>query len=125
MDCKSEVENGQLISTIFGPKYMSTKLFQDFPQADLLLALTLIIRPLPGSTTPEPLENYGSVRRIYVVLGDDQRINRPVEDFKLENYPPEEVKLIDGANHMAMLSKPLKELKGFPYQLTCVLVCSQ
>lgn len=115
MDCISVIEDGQLVSTIFGPKYMSTRLFQDCPEEDYELALTLI-RPLPGSATPEPLEkddpklltqeNYGSVRRIYVVLGDDELTNRPVEDFRLENYPPEEVKIIDGADHMAMLSKP-------------------
>lgn len=115
MDCTYQFEDGKLVSTLFGPQYMSEKLFQKCPPEDLELALALI-RPLPGSASPEPLEkddpkllteeNYGSVRRIYVKLGNDELINRPVETFRLENYPPEEVKIIYKADHMAMLSNP-------------------
>lgn len=115
MDCKFVYgENGQIISTLFGPDYMSTRIFQLCPPEDLELALALI-RPLPTSTNTGPekkdskdftKENYGSVRRFYIKLEDDNLINEPVERFRLENYPPEEVEIIHNADHMAMLSNP-------------------
>lgn len=81
---------------------------------DLELALALV-RPISASASLEAEkkdfkeiteENYGSVRRVYVKLEDDNVINEPVERFRLENDPPEEVVIIQNADHMAMLSNP-------------------
>ncbi|KAI5648088.1 hypothetical protein M9H77_34093 [Catharanthus roseus] len=114
-------KDGKGGSFLFGPKYMSTKIFQLCPPEDLELALALI-RPTPGSVDEDvsnalTQENYGSVPRVYIKAEDDMLINRPIENFRIENYPPQELKIIHNADHMAMLSNP-NDLSSYLLQIS-------
>ncbi|WOK95991.1 putative esterase PIR7A [Canna indica] len=102
-------QRGPLVS--FGIQYLSTRLYQLSPPQDLALA-TFLVRPgllfvgdLSSNFTLTE-NNYGSVKRAFVVVKQDQAL---VEDFQLwmvEQSPPAEVKEIDCADHMVMISKP-------------------
>ncbi|KAL6012531.1 hypothetical protein ACLOJK_003020 [Asimina triloba] len=52
------------------------------------------------------MENYGSVNRVYIICKEDLAIKDDFQRWIIENNPPKEVKEIDGADHMVMLSKP-------------------
>ena len=54
-------------------------------------------------------ENFGSVDRVFIELEDDEVMVEEFQRLMVENSPPKEVKVINGAGHMVMLSKP-KEL---------------
>ncbi|KAK1363664.1 methylesterase 10-like [Heracleum sosnowskyi] len=79
---------------------------------DLTLA-TLLARPHPAETdinASEELivskEKYGSVRRIYVVADQDIIIPEEIQRWMIQLNPPDEVKVIQGSDHMTMFSKP-------------------
>ncbi|KAG0471650.1 hypothetical protein HPP92_016196 [Vanilla planifolia] len=57
------------------------------------------------------LEGYGSVRKVYIVSQEDASISADFQRWMIQNNPVEEVMEIEGADHMAMLSKP-EELCG-------------
>ncbi|XP_057963267.1 methylesterase 10 [Malania oleifera] len=104
-------------SVKFGPNYMTAKVYQHCPPEDLELAKTLI-RPnglFVEDLTRESLlteEKFGSVDRVFVMCGGDEVMGEEVQRWMIENGPGPvitEVKLIEGAGHMVMLSKP-KEL---------------
>ena len=77
------------------------------------LALATILRR-PGSTFFEELskannfsnEGYGSVNRVYVICDKDKGMTVDFQCWMIKNSPVKEVKEINGADHMAMLSKP-------------------
>ena len=71
---------------------------------------TLLVRPFPIYSSLETerasivtKEKYGSVRRIYIVCDQE---NDPRQTWMIENNPVDEVMVISGSDHMAMLSKP-------------------
>ncbi|WOK95992.1 hypothetical protein Cni_G04699 [Canna indica] len=116
MDSKVEITHDRRsFSLAMGSNYLSTKLYQLSPPEDLALATSLL---RPGSFFFKDLsdnmvlteKNYGSVKRAFIVCKEDKAM---VEDLQLwmvkRSPPPAEVKEIDGADHMVMLSKP-KEL---------------
>ncbi|CAI0429578.1 unnamed protein product [Linum tenue] len=78
---------------------------------DLELA-KLMIRPFKfflGDMSKESLlseAQYGSVKRVYIVCKDDVLTKQEFQERIIKSYPPDEVKYIEGADHMAMLSKP-------------------
>lgn len=80
---------------------------------DLSLA-TLLVRPYPGRVDAKPSEellaltkeNYGSVRRVYVVAEQDIILPEEVQRWMIELNPVDEVKVISGSDHMLMFSKP-------------------
>ncbi|KAF5961243.1 hypothetical protein HYC85_002452 [Camellia sinensis] len=92
---------------------------------DLTLA-TLLVRPYPiyhdeGEVLKETAltkDNYGSVRRVYVVIEEDNIIKEKYQRWMIENNPMDEVKVIPGSDHMVMISKPqelcscLQEIAG-------------
>lgn len=49
---------------------------------------------------------YGSVQRVFVVCKEDEVMKQDFVQWMIDNSPTEQVKLIDGADHMVMLSKP-------------------
>ena len=49
---------------------------------------------------------YGSVPKVFIVLKDDHAIVESFQRWMIQNYPVDEVKEIDGADHMALLSAP-------------------
>ncbi|KAL0322005.1 UNVERIFIED_CONTAM: Methylesterase 10 [Sesamum calycinum] len=99
-------------SYIFGPKFMATRLYDNSPPKDLTLGL-LLVRPMSefvGSDLSKEVdpskENYGSVRRVFVVCDQDNSIKPEIQKWMIESNPPDGVKVLHGADHMAMFSRP-------------------
>ncbi|CAL1380525.1 unnamed protein product [Linum trigynum] len=99
------------ISALFGPVYLETLMYTNCQPEDLELA-KLMIRPFKfflGDMSKESLlseAQYGSVKRVYIVCKDDVLTKQEFQERIIKSYPPDEVKYIEGADHMAMLSKP-------------------
>jgi len=79
---------------------------------DLALALSLL-RPFPifsdedlRENTQLTEENHGTVARVYIVCEQDKIMDHDFQLSIVERNPPNEVKVICGADHMPMLSKP-------------------
>ncbi|KAL1809877.1 hypothetical protein ACET3Z_026867 [Daucus carota] len=99
-------------SFLFGPKMLESKVYQLTPPEDLTLA-TMLVRPHPTNTDPKSLEEtkvtkerFGSVRRVYVVADQDIILPEEIQRWMIELNPPDEVKVINGSDHMIMLCKP-------------------
>jgi len=100
-----------LTSMFFGPKFVSSKLYQLCSPEDIELASTLM---RPSSLFMEDLskankfsnEGFGSVKRVYFVCEEDKAITKEFQEWLIHNNPVEEVKEIKGADHMPMCSKP-------------------
>ncbi|XWS29368.1 hypothetical protein CRYUN_Cryun24cG0023500 [Craigia yunnanensis] len=54
-------------------------------------------------------ENFGSVNRVFILSKEDELFNEHFQRWFVEISPTKDVKVIEGADHMSMLSKP-KEL---------------
>ncbi|KAK6152708.1 hypothetical protein DH2020_012347 [Rehmannia glutinosa] len=108
----SQGEDKPPTSYLIGPKFLESELYQLSPPEDLTLA-TFLIRPsplfvdfrCPSKETVLTKENYGSVRRVYVVC-DEDNLMKDMQRWLIDNNPPDEVKVINGSDHMAMMSKP-------------------
>lgn len=127
MDCQYMFDHGpqsRPTSMIFGPKFISSKLYQLSPPEDLALAI-MLMRPV-GLYSEETVlrdtavtkEGYGSVRRIYIICDQDKLIKEDFQKWVIDNNPMDEVKVISGSDHMVMFSKPqelcscLQEIAG-------------
>ncbi|KAL6875623.1 hypothetical protein ACP4OV_013136 [Aristida adscensionis] len=55
---------------------------------------------------PLSKDRYGSVRKIYIICKQDRTLPEGFQRWMLSNNPVDEVKEIDAADHMAMLSAP-------------------
>ncbi|KAG9452563.1 hypothetical protein H6P81_005467 [Aristolochia fimbriata] len=101
----------QLTVFWFGPICMSSLIYQNCSPEDVTLGKMLV---RPGSLYLEDLskspklstERYGSVKRVYVVCRDDKIVPEKVQLQMIGNNPPAEVILMEGSDHMPMLSKP-------------------
>ncbi|PHT41981.1 hypothetical protein CQW23_20835 [Capsicum baccatum] len=51
---------------------------------------------------------YGSVRRVFIVAGEDKQLTKEFQQWMIERNPPDEVKEIPDADHMVMMSRPLQ-----------------
>ncbi|KAI4966742.1 hypothetical protein ZWY2020_034744 [Hordeum vulgare] len=95
----------------FGPLVTRAKFLQLCSPEDLTLARSLM---RVGSMFVEDLRlqppyteaRYGSVRKVFIVLKDDNAIVEGFQRWMVQNYPVDEVKEIDGADHMALFSTP-------------------
>ncbi|CAJ2635488.1 salicylic acid-binding protein 2-like [Trifolium pratense] len=105
-------QSGSKKSMLFGPKFLSNKLYQQSSTEDLELAKTLL---RPGSLFIEDLiqqknlfskQGYGSVPRAFVVCKDDLGIPLKFQHWMIQNAGINDVLEIKGADHMAMLCKP-------------------
>ncbi|XP_073045372.1 methyl jasmonate esterase 1-like [Primulina eburnea] len=116
LDCQVSFSNGEdkpPTSFLLGPKFMSSHLYQLSPPEDLTLA-TSLVRPIGRyQDAPDLLketrlseENYGSVRRVYVICEQDYVLRKGFQEWMIENNPTHEVKMIHDADHMVMFSKP-------------------
>ncbi|XP_073152492.1 methyl jasmonate esterase 1-like [Henckelia pumila] len=116
LDSQVSFSNGEdkpPTSFLFGPKFLSTHLYQLSPPEDLTLAISLV-RPIGRyQDAPDLLEEtrlseeyYGSVRRVYVVCEQDYVLRKEYQEWMIENNPTDEVKMIRDADHMVMFSKP-------------------
>ncbi|KAK3412220.1 salicylic acid-binding protein 2 [Eucalyptus grandis] len=100
-----------LTSMSFGPDFLSSKLYQLSPVKDLELGKILT---RPGSLFVEDLstasnftrEGYGSTMRVYVVCRQDLGMPLEFQQWMIANGGAHHVLELDGADHMAMLSKP-------------------
>ncbi|KDP31866.1 hypothetical protein JCGZ_12327 [Jatropha curcas] len=104
-----KIDDKSPIGFQFGPKCLSNMLYQLSPNEDLVLA-TFCLRPFPlcGGTPNVVIskEKYGSVPRIYVVCDQDKIIPEGLQRWMIKNNPTDEVKVINGSDHMVMFSKP-------------------
>ncbi|EXB37218.1 hypothetical protein L484_020274 [Morus notabilis] len=99
----------------FGPNMLASKLYQLSPPKDLALAISLL-RPYPIFNDEElVLEQtklskgkYGSVRRVFIICDQDHAIDEGLQRYMIEQNPPNEVKVINGTDHMVMFTRPLK-----------------
>ncbi|XP_058081607.1 salicylic acid-binding protein 2-like isoform X2 [Magnolia sinica] len=95
---------------LFGPKFLSQKLYQRSSPEDYTLATTLV---RVGSLFQEDLSNapffskerYGSVTRVFIVCDEDMAIPDEFQHWMVENNPVKEVKVINGSDHMPMFCK--------------------
>ncbi|KAI6700118.1 hypothetical protein NL676_014442 [Syzygium grande] len=100
-----------LTTMFFGPDFLSSKLYQLSPLEDLELGKILT---RPGSLFLEDLSTssnftrggYGLTSRVYVVCRQDLGIPLEFQRWMIENSGADHVLEVDGADHMAMLSKP-------------------
>ncbi|XP_071916559.1 methyl jasmonate esterase 1-like isoform X1 [Coffea arabica] len=117
VDIQHGFENGEdkpPTSLLFGPKFLSTKLYQLSPPEDLALATFLVrpIAPFADANLSEGIaltdENYGAVRRVYIISDKDNVIKEDLQRWMIEKNPVEEVEEIYNSDHMVMLSRPLE-----------------
>ncbi|KAL7141310.1 hypothetical protein ABFS83_08G044900 [Erythranthe nasuta] len=100
-----------LTSMFFGPKFISSKLYNLCPPEDVALAKMLL---RPSSLFLEDLskksafskEGFGSVKRAYVVCTQDKAITVNFQRWQIETNGVAIVKEIENADHMPMLSTP-------------------
>ncbi|KAG6408192.1 hypothetical protein SASPL_131196 [Salvia splendens] len=114
MDTEFRFNNGQdkpPTSMQFGPDYMATHLYNLSPPRDLTLA-TLLMRPIGlydeadlANEVALTKQNYGSVRRVFVVCEEDMVLKKEFQEWMIGNNPVDEVNIISGADHMPMFSK--------------------
>ncbi|KAL5836897.1 hypothetical protein ACOSQ3_014066 [Xanthoceras sorbifolium] len=108
LDCHFTFENGlenPPTSALFGPKYLKTIAYKHCP-------LEMLVRPtglFVGDFSKECLltkEKFGSVDRFFVICKEDEVFKEEFQQMIINNYHPKETKIIDGAGHMVMFSKP-------------------
>ncbi|GLU13617.1 hypothetical protein SLE2022_302430 [Rubroshorea leprosula] len=114
LDLQLSHDNGpeKLPTTCFlGPNYAVAKVYQNSPKEDLELAQTVLRQGkwfIPDLSKDSLLtkENFGSVHRVYVVCNEDLLIKEELQKWYIEHNPTQDVKVIAGADHMPMFSKP-------------------
>ncbi|KAL5702037.1 hypothetical protein ACHQM5_027306 [Ranunculus cassubicifolius] len=92
----------------YGPEYLKTYMYQLCTPEDFTLA-TKLVRPVHffiQDETQLTKENYGSVRRAYVITGEDEVWGQAVQQYNIDNNPPVFKQEIQSSGHMVMLSKP-------------------
>ncbi|CAA2993982.1 Hypothetical predicted protein [Olea europaea subsp. europaea] len=99
-----------LLANLFGPKYISSKVYQLCPPEDVLLAKALLRPTLFYSKdfskmSPFSNERYGSVKRAYIITSKDKTLKVKFQHWLIKNAGATIVKEID-TDHMAMISKP-------------------
>uniref|UniRef100_A0A7N0UBC4 AB hydrolase-1 domain-containing protein n=1 Tax=Kalanchoe fedtschenkoi TaxID=63787 RepID=A0A7N0UBC4_KALFE len=115
LDTRFTTEPPAIIS--FGPEFMKQKLYQKSPPEDLELAVMLtrpgpLFMDDPTSDNKFTAEAYGSVKRVFVVCGEDLTLLPEYQHWMIENYGGiTEVMDIPKADHMPMLSKPEEVVK--------------
>ncbi|XP_073127825.1 salicylic acid-binding protein 2-like [Henckelia pumila] len=100
-----------LTSFMFGPKYISFKLYQlsspqDVALANMLARPSSLFREDLSKKRPFSAKGFGSVKRVYIVASEDKAIPVNFSRWQIENFGVDEVKQIDRADHMAMISEP-------------------
>ncbi|XP_057451755.1 methyl jasmonate esterase 1-like [Lotus japonicus] len=103
-----------------GLKLVSSRMYPLSPLEDLTLALSLV-RPLPPFTSNVELlskqtavtkNKNGRVPKVFFITEKDNLLTQDFQEWVIERTGPyAEVKVILGADHMAMLSKPKKLYK--------------
>nr|XP_004301856.2 PREDICTED: probable esterase PIR7A [Fragaria vesca subsp. vesca]XP_011465430.1 PREDICTED: probable esterase PIR7A [Fragaria vesca subsp. vesca] len=83
--------------------------YQLSPPEDLTLASTLV-KPTPTFSEEIKLteEKYGLVPRVFIMSDQDLTIQKDIQMWMIRENPPNEVKVINGSDHMVMFSRPLE-----------------
>ncbi|PRQ55917.1 putative 3-oxolaurate decarboxylase [Rosa chinensis] len=101
--------NNPPTSLLFGPKQLSSRLYQLSPPEDLELALSLVrFSPLFIEEIKLTEEKYGLVPSVFIVCDQDLSIEEDLQTWMIRKNPPNEVKVINGSDHMVMFSRPLE-----------------
>ena len=101
--------NSPPTSLLFEPKQLSSSVYQLSPPEDLILALSLVrISPRLIEEIKLTEEKYGLVPRVFIVCDQDLQIEEDVQMWMIRKNPPNEVKVINGSDHMVMFSRPLE-----------------
>nr|3STY_A Chain A, Methylketone synthase 1 [Solanum habrochaites]3STY_B Chain B, Methylketone synthase 1 [Solanum habrochaites] len=97
---------------IAGPKFLATNVYHLSPIEDLALA-TALVRPLylylAEDISKEVVlssKRYGSVKRVFIVATENDALKKEFLKLMIEKNPPDEVKEIEGSDHVTMMSKP-------------------
>lgn len=78
-------------------------------EQDLTLALTLVrFSPLINEELIFTKEKYGSVRRVYILCDQDHATKVDLARLMIAKNPPDEIRVINGSDHMVMFSKTLE-----------------
>ncbi|KAK9948784.1 hypothetical protein M0R45_004346 [Rubus argutus] len=76
---------------------------------DLTLALSLVrFSPLFNEEIKLTEKKYGLVLRVFIVCDQDLGIKEDLQMWMIRKNPPNEVKVINGSDHMVMFSRPLE-----------------
>ncbi|KAM0862627.1 hypothetical protein ACQ4PT_045142 [Festuca glaucescens] len=111
-EMKPQDPEGKLpTSLLFGPQFTRQKVYQLCSSEDLTLGASLMRASsffLEDLELQQPYseDRYGSVRKVYIVCKEDLAIVEAYQRWMIENNPVQEVKELNGADHMAMLSRP-------------------
>ncbi|XP_009366272.1 methyl jasmonate esterase 1 [Pyrus x bretschneideri] len=113
MDSQFRYDNGTnnpATSFLVGPKALAISVYQLSPPQDLTLALSLVrYFPLYNYDVIKlTKKKYGSVPRVFIVANQDRTLMLDVQNYMIKNNPPNEVKVINGSDHMVMFSKPVE-----------------
>ncbi|KAL0352180.1 UNVERIFIED_CONTAM: Methylesterase 3 [Sesamum calycinum] len=90
-----------LTSLLFGPNFISTKLYPLSPAE-----ARLSILPDLENRNPFSKERYGSVNRVFIQNLKDMVIPIDFQRWQISNFPPDQVKEMDTSDHMVMISDP-------------------
>ncbi|TVT97000.1 hypothetical protein EJB05_57767, partial [Eragrostis curvula] len=111
-EIKPQDKDGKLpASFMFGPQTIEQNVYQLCSNEDKTLAKSLMRVGslfLEDLNIQKPLskDRYGSVRKVYIVAKQDRAISEGLQRWMVSNNPVEEVKEIETADHMAMISTP-------------------
>ncbi|KAF5183908.1 salicylic acid-binding protein 2-like [Thalictrum thalictroides] len=105
-------QNNPPTSFVFGNQFLASILYQNCTPEDVTLA-KMLVRPmflLGDADIIEDVvvskERYGLVPRVYIISGEDKIIKQDFQEWMIEKNPTKDVKKIESADHMVMLSKP-------------------
>ncbi|XP_076958042.1 salicylic acid-binding protein 2-like [Bidens hawaiensis] len=106
-----DTENGSETSVLFGPHFLTSKLYNLCSNEDLELG-KMLVRPSSlflndlRKERPFSKNGYGSVTRIYIIGMNDEGIPKEFQMWMIDNSPVTEVKELEDVDHMSMLSNP-------------------
>jgi len=118
MDCKMMAINnnqGSWVAMLLGPEFLARKYYQQSPSEDLALGRMLVRPgnqflddPMMKDTDLLTADNYGSVKKVYVVAKADESSTEEMQRWMVALSPGVEVEEIAGADHAVMNSKPME-----------------
>ncbi|XVE49140.1 hypothetical protein DITRI_Ditri01bG0058400 [Diplodiscus trichospermus] len=99
---------------IFGPLYLSSKVYQLSPPEDRALA-RMLVRPIRLYSVQDMSreialseKKYGSVNRVFIISEKDMVSKKDLVLWMIQKNPPHQVEEIKGSDHMVMMSKPVE-----------------
>ncbi|XWS67984.1 hypothetical protein CRYUN_Cryun04dG0051300 [Craigia yunnanensis] len=115
--------NSPPTTLIFGPLYLSSKVYQLSPPEDRVLA-SMLMRPIRLYSVEDmsrevalSKKKYGSVNRVFIISEKDMVSKKDLVRWMIQKNPPHQVEEIKGSDHMVMMSKPI-ELRNLLTSIT-------